>query len=354
MQEDKVEFSKPAASLTQEIARPASNSGVRKKGLGARLRQQQAFTGRKNQQGKQAIKQRIADELKDLNINLSVDEFLKTLTATEEVNRPPLEVTVGLGVLNDLCQETVNYMASQEIEVHADDVRVLKQITTLQIRAKVGAARAKTAVGSQPINDPYFEKTKKHLTKIIASQDFMVSQIGIVEHMRQKFVPKLVAPPNFEVPEGKVATDIMVNGLKLYVPVAFSENPFACPVPEHTYVDESSVLNIDAAVQHYTGFVNRVSRKLAGCIKTIDFANPVGSMAQLVGSKPVTHRGQTYIDTWCTKDVPTTILAIGGGLRFGLGSNDPLHHEAIMCANWTLDSTAFLMKLQERNRRIMR
>ncbi|KOC67376.1 hypothetical protein WH47_09293 [Habropoda laboriosa] len=158
-----------------------------KRGLGSLARKHERFTERKNIEGKAYVKERIRKECLELGVNLDMSEevFLKTLVIGEEVNRPPLEVAVSIDVVPELARSTLEYLASQKVEIRDEDQVMSEQVATLQVRAKVAKARATTPVDSQPINDPYVDKTVKLLTQVTKS----VEQVGVAEHQKQTFAP---------------------------------------------------------------------------------------------------------------------------------------------------------------------
>ena len=323
-----------------------------RKGRGAKSSQSDRFRTKKNdsiynemKEGDQAFMDAYCkyDNLEDL---------MKSLSVGQSISHPPVEVPIVIqNAVETLAQETVIYLTNNKVQVLPNDEQVLRQVTKLQINAKVAAARRLGPFEDSSGNDTLVNATISHFSKGFKSSAVFLDQIGTFELDGQLMVPRLpVVPPAGAIPLGFRATSFRNSdtGEVLYVRaeagVQLTTAVIDAIVGENRRWIARDVENLGNLVDSYSDLLQRASKKVSYGVTDIDLKNGKGTASQLVGSKDAAFVGRE-VDAWCIRPVPMTVLVHGAAWKFGFNSTSPWHNEETAAVLTNIDTGGFFKKI---------
>lgn len=329
-----------------------------RKGFGARKRQGEKVRTKNNEKFHTEFKRR-NNELRDSYCRFDdLDEFLASLKLSEQIGHPTVEVEVQVQpAIEAIVDVTIDYLNYQKVNVVDTDRRTLTDVLTLQTQTKVAKAREGSPFPSTA-NPDLVDYTAKMFSQTLKSTALFLDQIGQFEVDGQRFIPKLAMPvDDVEYPatdiwhETSVVAEIEGKRSTLYVAkdthgvwpdLANVDELFALPTRQKRWFCGMSA-NVATVSTRYADLLNRIGRKLSFALVDIDYSKPMGSAAQIVGSRDSPIRARER-DAWSPRVVPMSTMILGACYGFGFRSNDRWHQELSAACTTRTETSQFYQK----------
>lgn len=290
----------------------------------------------------------------------NLSEIIEEISLARSINHPTLDIEINFDATTEIVASTVRYMQSKRINVLPTNERTIESVIKLQAKAKVVLARRRT--DKSPGNETFVERTIKHFQVTTKAIAVYLNQIGLFDDSGQSIVPKFrVQPTPGFIPVTPTVYGPDQRRMGIAVPADQNERQRvqgllvenALPITQigmNPLIQEPNEnINIEELNRLYADIVNRIRGKCADAIVRIDFDEPLGGPAQLVGSREIDHETGRYVEAWSIRKTTRSALILGGACGFGRNSSDPLHNEAIKFENIDIDPSSWWDKLQRVN-----
>lgn len=342
--------------INENIDVPASTSGKQpnRKGFNAKKRGAEKFRTKANEKTYDALKDEIRRfREQEMGYKDDLETIINELTAIRAANIKQMEVPISLQSVDALAAHTTEGLRDRGVVIRNEDTNNLQAVIKLQCKAKICAARQKTA-GDEGVT-AFVNRTKQHFQKTLKSVAVYINQIGVFDHDGQTYYPKLVQqePINVNYPT-RLFNE---NHERLYVQPVDNND---VPILVNGYVEQNAIgdrrleanphaqIDIGALNLWYISFLDRINIKLRGAIVTIDYNEPFGSAAQIVGRTETIVDGVRRYEAWSCRKMSRNTLVLGGACHFA-GSDTGIFHYGAVYENIEITPEAWWRRLQNLN-----
>lgn len=364
---DKSVPSAPPSAPTVAVAPPAAAKTNSRRGKGSREKKNEKFHDKKNSETIGKMRDYFAAKWGD------IDEVATAATSSmimgSPLNQPPREVPISLGIIDGITQESVDYIQNvMQIPLTGEEIDALRRVARLQVRGKLSSARLHSSFGTPAeVGWTGFDRTVKTLDIALYPIGFYISNIGNFEFQHQQFTP-----------QGTVDTEPFVQGDPELIPVNLAnqqgERMYVRILPENRAAVDAQLVGwgfpggpipadrigevmaggprvvfiheqvpFTELVLRYKRVIQRIQRKYRMYTVTIDYKDS-GTVTQLVGCRQTR---DTLYEVGCMFRIPDEMLAVGGNLRFGEGTQSGFHDLNISHITRSIDIATFWRDMQK-------